>query len=99
MVSKPAFRVGINQFLVISALMQAPDEALSASQLKRHFDRHRRVINLSVTTYSLVENGAILWDEDKAVFRVTERGRDARCMRSKRAKDAFLKLETNENVH
>lgn len=87
------YRVGVNQFLILGALMQAPGGELSAAQLSRHFNQHRRYFSLSPVVHGLIVRGCILALEDVGRYAITAYGREAKCMRSKRSQDAFLPLD------
>lgn len=87
------YRVGVNQFLILGALMQAPGGELSAKQLSRHFNQHRRYFSLSPIIHGLIQRGCILPLEDVGRYAITEYGREAKCARSRKSQDAFLPLD------
>jgi hypothetical protein len=89
------YRVGVNQFLILGALIQAPGSELSAAQLSRHLNSHKRYLSLPPILNGLIKRGCILPLDDVDKYAITKYGREARCMRSRKLQDAFLLLDRN----
>lgn len=87
------YRVGVNQYLVLGALVQAPRRMLTEAQLRAHFNRHRVEVNMPVLLRTLEKRGAIRRDPLVNSWYITPYGGEARCAGPRKTTDRFLSVE------
>lgn len=96
--SATPYRVGIHQFFVLGALVQAPGGALHANDIAAHIKSHRLYFSLNPVLKSLVDRGCIERSAGGMVYRITEYGGEARVSRSRHYFTWFLRLNIKVTV-
>lgn len=86
------YRVGVHQFLILGALSQAPNGALSAKQLSDHLNSWHKYFSMSAVLYSLIQKGCVESSANENRFRITEYGKRAQVARMKNRPEVFLPL-------